>query len=206
MIDMGNIVESLLVNCITGSAKELLTIINRKTSLKTDSHSNVFARLVDSKEFIFDKLEDYYSGHIDNSLSDGSVILLAINLRANKKIHVEKFAAVLVPANDVGNVYIGEYISNKLTFIEKGSRTPKIISINSEDDFFTYSTINNDNQIYIFPFIISQLLNANIKNFSEVRLMFCDQDDKMYCVDLELNNCIQNKKYIEQRITLDSVK
>ena len=203
---MENIVESLLVKCITDSAKELLIKIKQINSLKPNSRGKVFARLVDSKVWVIDKLEDYYSGHIDNSSSEGSIILLAINLRSNIKIHIENFAAFLVPTNDVGMVYMGEYISNKLCFIEKGSRTTITIMVNREDDFYTYSTINNDNQIYIFPLVINELLNANIKNFSKVRLMFCDQDDKMYCVDLELKNCIQNKKYIEQRITLDSVK
>ena len=128
--------------------------------------------------------------------------MLAVRLNLKEKIYAKGYTTIFTPSNMKQNIYIGEYLSNSITCIKKNEATETHIFIDPKDDFFTASTIDDSNRIFVLPLIFTVLSNSNIKNFSDVQFVIVDQDDKIHKIRVDLTSSICNRKYIEQRVRI----
>lgn len=76
------------------------------------------------------------------------------------------------------------------------------VFVDPKDDFFTESTIDDSNKIFIFPLLFADTANSNIRCFSDALLLVVDQADIIHRIRVDLKNCLYNRKYIEQRIRI----
>lgn len=161
-------------NCITEIAKHIMQkfVELPKVAVKND----VFARVVDAMSFECNCVKDFYQGHIDNSKRIESILLLAVRLNSKKRIYAKGYTVILVPSNMENDYFVGEYLSNSITFLKKNEVTETHVFVDLKDDFFTESTIDDSNKIFIFPLLFADIANSNIRCFSDALLLVVDDE------------------------------
>ena len=201
MIDK-SVAGKIVNNCITEIAKHIMQkfVELPKVAVKND----VFAGVVDAMFFECNCVKDFRQGHIGNSKRIESILLLAVRLNSKERIYAKGYTVILVPSNMKNDYFVGEYLSNSITFLKKNEVTETHVFVDPKDDFFTESTIDDSNKIFIIPLLFTDLANSNIRCFSEALLLIVDQADNIHRIRVDLKNCLYNKKYIEQRIRITS--
>ena len=202
VVNYESVINEIINNCITEIAKYVIEKL--KGLPKTAVEKGVFASVVDAIHIPCECVKNYYSGHIDSSKKIESILLLAIRLNSKEKIYAKGYTTILTPSNMKHHIFIGEYLSNSITCIKKNELTETHLFVDPKDDFFTESTIDDSNRIFILPLIFANLSKSNIKNFSDVQLVIVDQDDKIHKIRVDLTSSICNRKYIEQRVRLSA--
>lgn len=200
VIDCESVASDIISNCITEIAKCIIGKLNE--SPKNAAKSGVFASVVDAMRIECDWVKNYYPGHIDGSRKIGSILLLAVRLNSNKKIYAKGYTTIFISSNMKQQVFVGEYLSNSITCIKKNEVIETHIFVDPKDDFFTESTIDDSNRVFIIPLIFSDLSNSNIQNFSDAQLVIVDQANDIHRIQVDLTGSICNRKYIEQRVRI----
>lgn len=196
------ILSDLAKNCLTKSMEQLIEKLKEQPRKRNVVTKDIFAAVVDAKCIHCNAVKDYFEGHIDNSKEVGAILLMAVRINSSKRIYVKNFITVFTPVNMRSQHFVGEYVSNEITYLEENGCTEKRVVVSATDDFFTTLTIEDSNKIYIFPLVFSELKAANIDNFADVQLVFLDQADNLYRVKISLDS-LRNRRYIEQRVKIE---
>lgn len=202
MIDVETIMRQVREKLITNA---VVDVFEKSRRIPKTPAKHIQVSVVDSKSVSCKFLKHYYSGHIDNDIEIGSILLLALRMYSPTKVLIKNYTMLFVSDTHPVQYFIGEYLSNELCYSQTNKQAESKIIVNPTDDFFTTSIIDASNRIYIFPLVFKDLSNPNVVNFSDIVFGFCDYEGNTYHIKVNHKSCMKNNKYIDQRLVIGSV-
>lgn len=198
-----NYKEKIQELIIDEALKYLYDEIENKVTKKTNS-KRINISLIDSKYIKANSIKNKNSDIFPRNKKIEAIHLLALRFWSKKTIHIKNFLVYFIPMNTQNDIYMGEYYSNYIHAQLNEKNIEMKISVSPEDDFFINASIDEQNKIFILPFVFSRYFDTPIENFSNIIFIFSDQNNNTYCTNIELKNNAKCYNYITQRVKIET--